>query len=68
MLKGRWNFPGFVVGDWNAQEEVPGCTKYNCPAVLNAGVDMYMAPDSWRELYGNLLKPGARGNDFAGAH
>ena len=56
VLKGRWRFPGFVVGDWDAQEEIPGCTKYDCPAVLNAGVDMYMAPDSWRELYGNLLK------------
>lgn len=55
VLKGRWNFPGFVVGDWNAQEEIPGCTKYNCPEVLNAGVDMYMAPDSWRQLYSNLL-------------
>ena len=55
VLKGRWNFPGFVVGDWNAQEEIPGCTKYNCPQSLNAGVDMYMAPDSWRQLYGNLL-------------
>jgi beta-glucosidase len=55
VLKGRWNFSGFVVGDWNAQEEIPGCTKYNCPEVLNAGVDMYMAPDSWRQLYDNLL-------------
>ncbi len=55
VLKGRWNFPGFVVGDWNAQEEIPGCTKYSCPEVLNAGVDMYMAPDSWRQLYENLL-------------
>jgi beta-glucosidase len=61
VLKGRWNFPGFVVGDWNAQEEVPGCTKFNCPAVLNAGVDMYMAPDSWRELYGNLLSQARAG-------
>jgi beta-glucosidase len=55
VLKGRWHFPGFVVGDWNAQEEIPGCTKSDCPAVLMAGVDMYMAPDSWRELYASLL-------------
>ncbi len=55
VLKGRWNFPGFVVGDWNGQEEIPGCTKYDCPEALNAGLDMYMAPDSWRELYRNLL-------------
>ena len=55
VLKDRWSFPGFVVGDWNAQEEVPGCTKYSCPALLAAGVDMYMAPDSWKQVYANLL-------------
>jgi beta-glucosidase len=55
VLKGRWAFPGFVVGDWNAQEEIPGCSAYDCPAMLMAGVDMYMAPDSWKSLYGHLL-------------
>ncbi|HMC58510.1 MAG TPA: glycoside hydrolase family 3 N-terminal domain-containing protein, partial [Candidatus Solibacter sp.] len=55
VLKGRWSFPGFVVGDWNAQEEIPGCTKYDCPDILLAGVDMYMAPDSWKQLYWHLL-------------
>jgi len=56
VLKGRWDFQGFVVGDWNAQEEIPGCTKYSCPEALNAGLDMYMAPDSWQRLYTNLLE------------
>ena len=56
VLKHRWNFPGFVVGDWNAQEEIPGCTKWSCPAYLSAGGDMYMAPDSWKQLYANLLE------------
>jgi beta-glucosidase len=55
VLKQRWSFPGFVVGDWNAQEEIPGCTKYSCPDVLSAGLDMYMAPDSWKRLYANLI-------------
>ena len=55
VLKGRWSFPGFVVGDWNAQEEIPGCSAYDCPAMLMAGVDMYMAPDSWKSLYAHLL-------------
>ena len=56
VLKGRWHFPGFVVGDWNAHEEIPGCTKLSCPEFLNAGGDMYMAPDSWKALYANLLE------------
>jgi beta-glucosidase len=50
-LKGRLGFQGFVVGDWNAHEQIPGCTKYRCAAAILAGVDMLMAPDSWRELY-----------------
>jgi beta-glucosidase len=56
VLKDRWNFPGFVVGDWNAHEEIPGCTKFSCPESLNAGLDMYMAPDSWKQLYTHVLE------------
>ena len=70
VLKERLGFNGFVVGDWNAQEEVPGCTKFDCPAVIRAGLDMFMAPDSWKELYRNTLRharsgaiPAARIND-----
>jgi beta-glucosidase len=55
ILKGRMGFEGFVVGDWNAQEQLPGCTKSNCPAAILAGVDMLMAPDGWKELYDNTL-------------
>jgi beta-glucosidase len=55
ILKGRLGFNGFVVGDWNAHEQVPGCTKYRCAAAVLAGVDMLMAPDGWRELYENTL-------------
>jgi len=55
ILKGRLGFQGFVVGDWNAHEQIPGCTKYRCAAAILAGVDMLMAPDSWRELYKNTL-------------
>jgi beta-glucosidase len=56
VLKKRMNFDGFTVGDWNAHGQVPGCTNDNCPQALNAGLDMYMAPDSWRGLYDNTLK------------
>jgi beta-glucosidase len=55
VLKGRLGFEGFVVGDWNAHEQIPGCTKYQCATAILAGVDMLMAPDSWRELYKNTL-------------
>jgi beta-glucosidase len=56
ILKGRFGFQGFVVGDWNAHEQLPGCTKYRCAAAILAGIDMLMAPDSWRQLYDNTLE------------
>ena len=56
VLKKRMNFDGFTVGDWNGHGQVKGCTNDNCPQALNAGLDMYMAPDSWRGLYDNLVK------------
>ncbi len=54
-LRGDLGFDGFVIGDWNGHAEIPGCTATDCPEALYAGMDMYMAPDSWRGLYDNLL-------------
>ena len=55
VVKDRWQFGGFIVSDWNGHGQLPGCSAENCPLALNAGLDMYMAPDSWRGLYTNLL-------------
>lgn len=55
ILKQRMGFAGFVVGDWNAHEQIPGCTKFDCPAAYLAGIDMLMAPDSWHELYEHTI-------------
>jgi beta-glucosidase len=49
------HFDGLVVGDWNAHGQVPGCTNTDCPASIDAGLDMYMAPDSWKGLYASTL-------------
>jgi len=54
-LRGELGFTGFVVGDWNGHAEIPGCTPTDCVAALNAGLDMYMASDSWRGIYDSLL-------------
>ena len=56
VLKGRLGFNGFGVGDWNGHGQVPGCTNTDCAQSLNAGLDMYMAPDSWKGLYESTLK------------
>lgn len=55
VLRKRLAFDGLVVGDWNAHGQIPGCTNESCPIAFNAGLDMFMAPDSWRELYANTL-------------
>jgi beta-glucosidase len=56
ILKDRWHFDGFAVGDWNAQGQLPGCTDASCPRAINAGLDMFMAPNDWRQLYANTLE------------
>ena len=55
VLKGRMGFDGFVVGDWNGHAQVEGCTESSAAPVLNAGVDMLMAPEHWRELRDNIV-------------
>ncbi len=55
VLKGRMNFGGFVVGDWNGHGQVKGCTTTDCPATIIAGLDMAMASDSWKGFYGTTL-------------
>lgn len=55
VLKQRFGFEGFVVGDWNAHGQVPGCSADSCPAAINAGIDMLMAPNDWKALYRNTL-------------
>jgi beta-glucosidase len=54
-IRDQMHFDGLVVGDWNGHGQVPGCTATSCAASFNAGLDMFMAPDSWRELYANTL-------------
>ena len=55
VLKGRMGFQGFVVGDWNGHGQVPGCTTTDCPQTFNAGLDMVMAPDSWKGMFDSTI-------------
>ena len=61
VLKQRWGFDGFVVSDWNAIDEVPGCRKDSCAAAINAGVDMVMVPEDWRQFIDNTVAQVERG-------
>lgn len=55
VLKGRMNFGGFVVGDWNGHGQVKGCSNTDCAQTYIAGLDMAMAPDTWKGMYESTL-------------
>ena len=50
VLKKRLGFNGLVVSDWNGIEQVPGCIKSHCPEAINAGVDLIMVPEEWKNF------------------
>ncbi|RSZ57231.1 glycoside hydrolase family 3 protein [Massilia atriviolacea] len=55
VLKTRMGFDGFVIGDWNGHGQVAGCSDGACPQAINAGVDMIMVPDKWKEFIANTI-------------
>ena len=50
VLKGKLGFDGLVVSDWNAIEQVKGCTRTRCVQAVNAGIDLFMVPDDWKKF------------------
>ncbi len=61
VLKGRMGFAGLIVGDWNGHGQIPGCSATQCPQAINAGLDLFMAPDSWKGLFDSTLAAAADG-------
>ncbi len=55
VLKKRMGFEGLVVGDWNGHGQIAGCSATDCPTAINAGLDLFMAPDSWKGLFASTL-------------
>ncbi|GIU67795.1 glycoside hydrolase family 3 protein [Candidatus Phycosocius spiralis] len=56
VLKRHWRFDGLVAGDWNGHGQLPGCSPSFAPQSLLAGLDMYMAPDSWQGLLASTIQ------------
>ena len=56
VLKGQMGFEGFIMGDWNAHGQIPGCTNADCAQAFNAGLDIFNAPQDWKALYANLVR------------
>lgn len=55
-LKEKMGFPGFIVSDWNAIGQLPGCSNASCPQAIKAGIDMVMVPDDWRAFIANTTR------------
>jgi beta-glucosidase len=56
VLRGELGFTGLLVSDWNGVDELPGERDANVEQAINAGIDMVMAPDSYREFIASLKK------------
>jgi beta-glucosidase len=61
VLKNKMGFDGFVVTDWNGIMQVPNCSQASCAQAINAGVDMVMVPEQWREFISNTTSQVQRG-------
>ena len=56
VLKQRLAFDGLVVSDWDGIAQIPGCTPEDCPAAINAGIDVVMVPFHWKPFIANTVK------------
>ena len=54
ILKGELGFEGFIISDYNAIDEIPGDFRSDVKTSANAGMDMYMVPERYRELITTL--------------
>ena len=53
VLKGELGFSGFVVSDWNGIDQIDGAAGFTATEVrtaVNAGIDMVMVPNDWRNF------------------
>lgn len=56
VLKGELGFEGFLISDWAAIDELPGDYESDVERAINAGMDMVMVPDRYREFHGTLQR------------
>jgi beta-glucosidase len=54
VLKGELGFKGIVVSDWNGIDELPGTAHEQIASAVNAGIDMMMVPDKYREFIAGM--------------
>jgi beta-glucosidase len=56
VLKTRLAFDGLIVSDWDGIGQLPGCRNEDCPAAINAGIDIVMVPFHWKAFHANTLR------------
>lgn len=55
VLKEELDFKGFVVSDWNAIHQLEGSYIEQITKSINAGVDMLMEPQSWKDAIDSII-------------
>ncbi|MDQ0598689.1 beta-glucosidase [Streptomyces canus] len=61
VLKGRMDFDGFVISDWDGIDQIPGDRASDVRTSVNAGVDMVMVPYAFREFRTTLMEEARAG-------
>jgi beta-glucosidase len=56
VLKERLAFDGLIVSDWDGIGQIPGCRNDDCPASINAGMDIVMVPFEWKQFHANTVR------------
>lgn len=54
VLKRELGFDGLVVSDWEGIHQIPGGYATQVRTAVNAGIDMMMEPNSWRDFITTL--------------
>lgn len=62
LLKEELGFSGFVVSDWNGIDRLSEDYGEAAAMAVNAGIDMFMVPETWREFIAALKDQVQAGN------
>lgn len=54
VLKSELGFPGFVVSDWDAIDQLDDDYGTAVARAVNAGIDLFMVPEKWRRFMETL--------------
>lgn len=61
FLKNELGFQGIVISDWEALHQLPGKFEDQVVACVNAGVDMLMEPNMWKEAINAIINGVSKG-------